>query len=146
MSEDDFWILIDTIDQATLRKGEGYDREAIQPLVEALSVRSKDELEAFEDHLAQSLFALDGRRFADAAGASSNSDDGFLYARCFVVASGRSAFNRTLADPKGMPKTLDEWCEPLLYAASWAWKKTRQTEWEYSTSVSYETGSNKALW
>ena len=66
-----------------------------------------------------------------------------------MVASGEAYYQRVLADPTAMPRSLDEWCESLLYAPSRAWaQKTGrdETEWDVETSVSYETGSNAARW
>jgi len=92
------------------------------------------------------LYELDGRRYANASGESGRSDDAFLYARCFVVAMGWDVYQRTREDPELMPKTLDRWCEPLLYGASRAWEVGHGERLELATKVSFETGSNRALW
>jgi hypothetical protein len=145
MTEDEFWELIERIDRKAL--GEGYEHEAILPLGGALAALEKPELQSFEEHLAQALFDLDGRKYADESGRSGSSDDGFLYARCFVVAMGRDVYQQTLTNPGLMPKALDEWCEPLLYVAGNAWaKRTGEEEVYFDTAVNYETGSNTALW
>ena len=144
MTSDDFWKLIDKIDRQTLQKGEGFDEEAVEPLIGVISDLSRDELEAFEEHLANALHELDGRRFAEAAG--DTGDDAFLYARCFVVAMGRDTYNRTIHDPTLMPKSTDEWCEPLLYVAGAAWQRKTGEDWDYSPRVNFETGSNTAQW
>lgn len=142
----EFWKLIDRIDRRELNRGEGHDSAAIEPLIEALQALRREKLEAFSEQLAQRLYELDGRKFADAAGDSGSSDDGFLYARCFVVASGRETFERVRVDPTAMPSTIEQWCEPLLYAASEAWSRQHGTEWDYMPSASYETGSNSENW
>jgi hypothetical protein len=92
------------------------------------------------------LYALDGRRYAEQAGESSDSDDGFLYARCFVVAQGEAHYRRVLADPSLMPKSIDEWCEALLGAAGTAFERSTGESAEFETSVSFETASNRAQW
>jgi Protein of unknown function (DUF4240) len=146
MTIDDFWKLIEHIDRDALQRGEGFDELALQPLIGVLAVLTQPELQSFQDHLAQMLYELDGRRYAAAAGESGRSDDGFLYARCFVVAMGRDVYGRTLRDPDLMPKTLDRWCEPLLYATSRAWEVAHGERVQFDTKVSFETGSNGALW
>ena len=48
-----------------------------------------------------------------------------------------------------MPDDLDDWLEELLYVAAEAWaeKTGRDTDdWDFSASVSYETGSNAGAW
>lgn len=144
MNDDEFWALIATID----REQRAADQDAaLAPLVTALSKLSRPELEAFEDSLAQKLYALDGRAFARAADAAeSMGADGFLYARCFVVAQGREHYERVLHDPSRMPSSIDDWFEPILYAASQAFEATTGDEWDYVPSVSYETGSNADGW
>jgi hypothetical protein len=151
MTENQFWTLIEkTIDRDALRDlGEDdYPDPLVQPLTEELEKLSVHEIEEFEEILAKALYDLDGRRFAANAGDSRESDDGFLYCRCWVVANGREYYEAVLADPEKMPKTITEWCEPLLYVARDAWaQKTGKDaeEWDYEPKVSYETGSNEAL-
>jgi hypothetical protein len=89
---------------------------------------------------------MDGRRFADEGRQSGGSDDAFLYARCFVVAQGEAHYRSVLAHPEQMPKTLEEWCEPLLYVGGTAHERLTGTEGDFDTSVSWETGSNRAQW
>jgi hypothetical protein len=143
MDEQVFWKWIGLIDPETVEEDE---YEAVEPLIAALAKSSVAEIEAFEEHLAQKLYALDGRRYADQAGESSNSDDGFLYARCFVVAQGEAHYRRVLADPTRMPKSSTEWCEALIAIGSTALQRATGGAGEIETTVSYETGSNRAQW
>lgn len=147
MTREDFWTHIEQIDRDALNDGD--EDAAIAPLEGRLSKLSPAELEDFEDHLSQCLFAIDGRAYAKESGESGGSDDAFLYARCFVVAQGRQHYDAVLKDPSRMPKTLDGWCEALLYPHRRAWANTTgidESEWSYDASVSYETGSNEQLW
>ena len=144
MSDDEFWKLIALIDREQLAGGD--EDVAIEPLASALASRPEDDLRGFEDVLAQKLYALDGQRFAQEAGNSGGSDDAFLYARCWVVGAGKEHYHRVLATPRLMPKSLDEWLEPLLYVASNAYEKATGEEWDHETPVSWETGSNEAEW
>jgi hypothetical protein len=146
MTIDDFWKLIDHIDREALQSGEGYDQIAVQPLIQALGALAQPELQAFQEHLAEMLYELDGRQYADASGDSGRSVDAFLYARCFVVAMGKDVYQRTRGDSNLMPKTLDRWCEPLLYAAAQAWQTQSGERLHFETKVSFETGSNSSLW
>ncbi|GEP46217.1 DUF4240 domain-containing protein [Brevifollis gellanilyticus] len=147
MTRDDFWTLIDSIDRKSLDAGN--EDAAIEPLQKMMGSLSEPDLEAFEEHLSQCLHVLDGQVFADESGESSDSDDAFLYARCYVVAKGRAHHEAALKNPKLMPKTLDHWCESLLYAHRAAWSDLTgkdQSEWPFEASVSYESGSNENLW
>jgi hypothetical protein len=145
MNEDRFWQLIDMIERAQI--GEARDDEAaLRPLLEALSNETEDDIRAFEDQLARALYRLDGKKLANEAGESGGSDDGFLYARCWVVAQGRERYQAVIADPSRMPKTVDEWFEPLLYVAAEAWQEKTGEEWDHEPAVSWETGSNGEAW
>lgn len=139
-----FWGLIEAIDRDALDGGD--DDAAIAPLREALTQLPASAIEAFEEELARRLYDLDGREFAEAAGESGGSDDAFLYARCFVVASGRLHYEAVLANPDMMPKSVDEWCEPLLAVASEAYEMSTGATWEFVPTTSYETGSNSSRW
>ena len=108
----DFWRLIALIDVQALERDD--DEAAIEPLYRRLLLNTEDELFAFEEQLAQHLYAIGGEAFAKNAGVSGNSDAGFLYVRCYVVAKGREFFEAVKADPTQMPKSL-QWCEALLH-------------------------------
>ena len=143
MTIDEFWTLIARVDRQALCGQQ--ETKAIAPVIAALTKQSEAEIEAFEEHLARVLYDLDTRAHGESSGKSADSCDGFLYARCYVVAQGREHYQSVLADPARMPKTLEEWCEPLLFAGAKAWSDlTGEDSWHPETSVSYETGSNPA--
>lgn len=147
MDQSTFWRLIGKIDRDALSDGD--EEGAVEPLIEALAEHAEGEIKEFENILAQCLYDLDGRAYADQAGESGQSDDGFLYARCYVVARGKKHYDSVKADPTKMPKSLDEWCESLLYVAQQAWVNATgkdEESWDHHAPVSYETGSNKAKW
>lgn len=144
MSDERFWDLIARVDAQALQCGD--EETAVQPLFDAASTMSRSDLEAFEEALACKLYALDTRRHCDEGGASSNSQDGFLYARCFVVASGKETYDRVLADPSQMPKSVEHWCEMLLTVASTGYEVQTGSEWTFVPRVNYETGSNHRGW
>jgi hypothetical protein len=141
-----FWQLVATIDKAALAQGS--ESKALEPLARNLRALPPAELFAFQDHLAQALYDLDGAQFAERAGDSGRSDDGFLYCRCYVVAQGQAHYEQVLSSPTLMPQS-DEWCESLLYVAKDAWAAHTGQEassWPHLTGVSYETGSNSEQW
>jgi hypothetical protein len=147
MTDSEFWKLVALIDVAALE--EGREDEAVEPLQTALNVKSESELFGFEEALSQKLYSIDGESFADNAGDSGGSDDGFLYARCFVVAKGHEFYEAVKSDSTRMPKSIEQWCESLLYPhrAAWADQTGKdQTEWPFEATVSYESGSNAELW
>ena len=147
MNEAEFWKLIELIDVHAL--DDGNEDGAIRPLRDALVEKSEEELFAFEEQLALQLYEIDGEVYADNAGDSSGSDDGFLYARCYVVAKGRKFFDAVKGDPTRMPKSIEQWCETLLYPHRQAWALLTGSDasaWPFFSSVSYESGSNADLW
>jgi hypothetical protein len=147
VTEHDFWRYISAIDRGALRVGD--EEGAVRPLQAALEKLPAKDLEAFEDLLARKLHDLDGEVFAKNAGDSGRSDDGFLYARCYVVASGREHYEEVRSDPRKMPKSMEQWCEALLFAHVRAWAEATgrdESEWDHVPCVSYESFSNKGLW
>jgi len=144
MTEDDFWQLIETLDTYALRSGD--EDGALKPLSEALSRLVPVDIEQFQEYLAQSLYQLDGEEYADNAGESGESGDGFLYCRCFVVGCGRDMFEAAVADPTRMPKSLDHWFEAILYCAGEVLANVTGEDRHIETSVSYETGANSDRW
>jgi len=147
MNTEQFWKLIALINTTAL--DDGYEDAAVAPLQEALRKYKPEKLEAFEEQLSVALHAIDGRLYALNAGDSGDSDDGFLYARCYVVAKGLAYYVSVLANPKLMPNSIDQWCEALLYPHRKAWAEVTgkdESEWIFDASVSYESGSNESLW
>jgi hypothetical protein len=150
MDDADFWDLIARLDWAK----QGDDEAVVEPLVKAIAASPDNAIAGFQDLLAAKLFALDGRAWARESGSTiwwgepdSLSEDGFLYARCAVVANGRAFYDLVLTDPKQMPK--DREFESLLYVASTAYE--RKTGLDASSelpesAVSFETFSNESGW
>lgn len=148
MSEQQFWDIIGKLDW---RQEE--DEAIMAPAVKALSQYSEKEIHEFSEILAEKLYALDGRRFAEQLGGDSWTEDGskhfsvdlFLYARCCVVANGKETYEQVLHDPARMPKGYT--FESLLYLANDAWKlKTGQYNYSHIPEVWYETFSNLDGW
>jgi hypothetical protein len=148
MNNAEFWNIISKIDVTALERGD--DDAAIRPVQTILCcLKEESELVAFAEILAQKLYALDGEIYAKNAGESGYSGDGFLYLRLYVVARGQKYYEAVLADPKRMPRSINKWCEALLGPHKYAWARlTGQnvSDWPFSPSVSYESGSNENLW
>lgn len=147
MDADEFWGLI-----ARLDWGHGGDDDrVVEPVIDSLAAMPREKIAGFQDLLAHKLHALDGRVWAKESGdriwwgePASLSVDGFLYARCKVVANGRAFYDKVLADPASMPKDME--FEVLLYVARWADERQNGASEGFRTSVSFETFANAAGW
>ncbi len=140
MNASEFWSLIKLIDMQTVDAEDCIS--GVEPLIDALSKKDPEFIQAFHEHLSQYLYALDSEERLDN---SCGSGDGFLYQRAYVVASGEAAYKSTLATPDKISGDFD-WCESLISVAWMAWEKSQPNEWDFEASVSFETGSNTALY
>lgn len=147
VDDDAFWALIALLDW----KKTGDDEAVVRPLVRALAKRSVEEIQRFDDLLADRLHHLDGEAFARHTGAAAYragehfSVDAFLYARCCVVANGRAFYDAVVADPTRMPKDLE--FEALLEVAADAYeRRTRGKEYTHVPTPSPETFANREGW
>ena len=150
MDDATFWGLIARLNWSRT----GADDMVLEPLIDELARLRDGEIAGFQDTLTRKLYAIDGRAWARESGSDiwwaepgSLSEDGFLYARCAVVAAGRDVYERVLVDPTEMPKNRQ--LEGLLYAASTAYE--RKTGLDASgeldmSDVSFETFANEAGW
>lgn len=149
MSEDAFWYYIGLLDWS-----QGDDDDAVLAhAAQSLSALPVEDIYAFDDQLAEKLYALDTREVARAMyrdeldpddGDDYISADDFLYARCFVVAHGRGYYQAVLADPNEAPQGMD--FEALLSLPSRAYQEKTGKEYDHLTPLSYESFSNEAAW
>lgn len=147
MDETQFWAIMDLLDWKT-RNSEAI----LTPAVKALSQLSLTDIKAFHSLLNEKLYALDGRRFAEQLGSNRYapenkhfSVDGFLYARCCVVANGKKFYEKVLNDPSKMPKEYT--FESLLYLPRKAWEaKTGRDDYDFFPEIWAETFSNPQGW
>jgi len=147
MTNDEFWKLISLVDIEALDEGD--EETAVEELAESLSFNNEGEINQFHEILSQNLYKLDGEAWCDESGESSSSADGFLYARCYVVAKGPDYYMEVINNPSLMPKSSDQWAESLMYVAGQAWAEATgndEEDYNFEPSVSYETGSNDAQW
>jgi len=144
VTDSEFWNLIAEVDLSALDRRD--EEEAVLPVRKALLKKTEAELVEFQEVLAQKLYAIDGEAYAKNAGMYGFSDDGFLYARLYVVARGKEYYESVRSDPPRMPKAS---CESLLYVHKYAWEALTgkpASAWPFSPSVSYESASNPDLW
>ena len=147
MNENEFWNLIGTLDWDE----SGDDDAVVEPVVEALSQKSDEDIFQFEEILAQKLFALDTKLHAKEIGEDAYTDgeaffsvDGFLYSRCLIVANGKDLFDQVLKNPKEFPKDME--FEAILYIAREAYEQKNDKEWEYVSPTDCETFNNEDGW
>jgi len=147
MEDADFWSLIALLDWSKT----GDDAAVIEPAVSALAALKRSGLSLFEETLSYKLFLLDTREHARYSVSSESADwerglsaDGFLYARCVVVANGEEFYQSVLSDPSKMPKDLE--FESLLSISREAFLKKTGDDFDYSPGCSYETFSNRDGW
>src|SRR5258706_531756 len=129
MDEATFWSLIDRFDWS---KEE--DDDIIEPAVNALALLPDSQIAGFQQVLARKLYDIDGRAWARESGEIWWGDpdrlsvDGFLYARCLVVANGREFYDSVKADPTTMPKEAD--FEAILMLAADAYDRKTGLVWD----------------
>ncbi|WOO83075.1 uncharacterized protein LOC62_04G006558 [Vanrija pseudolonga] len=106
----------------------------------ALEGYTQPQLAAWDGHIAQALYDIDRE---DVHAATDGSDDGFLYARGFIVALGKQYYDKVNAEPATYGVEDAEF-ENICYEASHV-HDARFGEWP-PHAVSRESGSNKAGW
>ncbi|MCP2097199.1 MULTISPECIES: DUF4240 domain-containing protein [Actinosynnema] len=109
-------------------------------LREACEGASSAELAAHDAVVERALWELDRE---DVHAVLDGSDDGFLYARGFVVALGRRYWEAVLADPE--VGVEDAECERMCYFFAHLHDEAFGG-WPPRTGISRETGSNAAGW
>lgn len=145
MTEKNFWKILDMFDWDNACD----DDEVMQPALDYLAAQEDDEIFAFEEKMAELLFALDTREFAGKLYAEEEymSGDMFLYQRCAVLINGRDYYNGILNGTE--PPDPDLEFEALLYLPGGAWAKKHNADpddYQYITKTSSETGSNAEKW
>jgi hypothetical protein len=113
--------------------------EFIPALQEALGELPADELLAFDRILERKLYEIDRAEIQEH---TDGSDDGFLYARGFIVAAGRAYYDAVNAKPATAMMDLE--CEEMCYVS---WNLYREKFGEMSHSgISRESCRNEAGW
>jgi hypothetical protein len=113
--------------------------EFTSAMKEQLDRLSADELLAFDRILERKLYDIDR---ADIHEYTDGSDDGFLYARGFIVAAGKAYYEAVSTNPA--VAMMDMECEEMCYLP---WHMYQEKFGEVpSSDISRESCSNKAGW
>ncbi len=146
LSDVEFWKIISLLDWKKTK----YEH-ITAPVVNKLSELSTDKIKCFDDILSEKLFTLDQQEIAENTGKNaykgeeqSFSVDGFLYARCMIVAQGKKYFEKIMVDPSAMIK--NKTFEPILSLASRAYSKKTNQPYEHIPAYIYETFANTKGW
>lgn len=149
MTDAIFWGIIGLLDWDQA----GDDDAVLEPAIVVLASHSAEEIHAFDELLAEKLYALDTREVARGVyrgeldpddGDQYISSDDFLYSRCVIVANGQAYYQEVLADPSKAPQDME--FESLLSLAGSAYEAKTGAEYEHLTRVSWESFSNVAGW
>ncbi|MFE7558269.1 DUF4240 domain-containing protein [Kitasatospora sp. NPDC057500] len=150
-----FWQLIDLIGgEPAVAFCATFD-DGCERLAEALAAGPVEEIVGFGERLAEALHRLDRREYGTQQAANPDdpddapaplSTDGFLYARAAVVASGRAAYERVLADPAAFARYSFRSGERLLHPHEEAYESATGEEWDRLTRYDYESCSNQEGW
>ena len=146
LTEQRFWEIISLFDWTD---AENNDR-VLEPAVFALATSPVHHIYLFADMLAEKLFTLDAKLYAENIGDDAYTSDkyfsvdNFLYARCCVIANGQEAYESVLKNPTLMPKDLT--FESLLSLASKAYFQKTGKRFDYVATTPIETYSNKKGW
>jgi Protein of unknown function (DUF4240) len=142
MNEEQFWNIISMLDWSN----EGNDDAVIEPSVQELSKMPASAILSFFDLLSEKLYLLDGRNYAENAApyGESISSDLFLYARCGVIANGRSFYESVLKKPSAFPQNL--FFEALLDIPERAWFRKTGASISHQPKYIFETGFNPNGW
>lgn len=145
LDEDLFWEIIGLFDWSKS------DNEAtLAPAIDRLATYPVHYIYLFQDMLAEKLFQLDAKKYALHIGEDAwvedqyFSVDQFLYARCCVVANGKTVYYSVLEKPSSMPKEVT--FEPILSIAKKAHELKTGEKFQYFPVRSYETYSNQEGW
>jgi hypothetical protein len=113
--------------------------EFVPALRAALEQLPRDQVLEFDRILERKLYDIDR---ADLQEHTDGSDDGFLYARGFIVAAGQPYYDAVNKNPSRAMMDLE--CEDMCYLSFHVFKD-RFGDMPHS-DISRETGSNKAGW
>jgi hypothetical protein len=127
-------------DEAHLTVDNAVD-DMLNALTAILETYSSPKLSAWDAHCERALYDIDRE---DVHEVLDGSDDGFLYARGFVVACGKDYYEAVKADPAKHGAEGYE-AEVMCYIASHLHDKLFG-EWPPKTGISRETASNPDGW
>jgi len=115
--------------------------EVIPALRESLEQLPAPELLAFDRILERKLYDIDRAEIQEH---TDGSDDGFLYARGFIVAAGKEYYDAVNAKPSVAMTDLE--CEEMCYLSAHVHEEKFGKFPSSSAGISRESCSNKAGW
>lgn len=158
MDEKRFWMMIETAWQADGGKSKSRQRladrklseeiaqelleslaEVIPALREQLNQLNAEELLSFDRILEKKLYDIDRSEIQKH---TDGSDDGFLYARGFIVAAGKGYYDAVNANPSTALMNLE--CEDMCYLSLILYEQKFGEA--LRSGISRESCSNKAGW
>lgn len=145
MTEKEFWKIVDKADW----DNQGDDEKVLAPVIDALSKLDDEEIFGFEDVMSKLLYDIDSQEIAlQLYGPELHfSEDLFLYQRCVALMNGAKYYKKILAGKEKLDP--DSEFEAILYVPHRAWAQKHQADsgdYPHFPEISYETGSNEALW
>lgn len=145
MNDKQFWKIMDLADW----NKQGDDEAVLAPVVDKLSTMDDAEIFGFEDVMAKLLYDIDNQEIAlQLYGPELHfSEDLFLYQRCVALCNGEKYYKRIVSGKEKLDPNKE--FESVLYVTHLAWAKKHQADsgdYPHFPEISYETGSNEALW
>ncbi|MFI3255217.1 MAG: DUF1963 domain-containing protein [Eubacteriales bacterium] len=130
-------------------KGDGDSEKVLKPVVDYLASLDDIQIFQFGSQMTKLLYDLDTRKnfeeYVKVSGHSS--DDGFLYARCVALINGEKYYEDVKSGKNSKVWSME--FEALLYVPENAWGQKHgkdSSECPHYCLISYETGSNQAMW
>ncbi len=145
MTEKEFWKIMDKADW----NAQGDDDKVLAPVIDALSKLDDKEIFSFEDVMSKLLYDIDSQEIALklCGNETGFSEDMFLYQRCVALVNGPKYYKNILTGKGQLDPDME--FEAILYVPHRAWAKKHQADtgdYPHFPGISYETGSNEALW
>ncbi|MFD6450234.1 DUF4240 domain-containing protein [Nocardia sp. NPDC060220] len=139
------WTATGTDPSTALRTAAGDLDSRLDAFLAQLNTLSTDfssaELTALDRVAERALYDIDR---ADLQAITDGSDDGFLYARGFIVAMGRDYYDAVSSDPEAA--TTDAECEQMCYFFAHLHNERFGAFPDTGSGISRETASNPAGW
>lgn len=143
LTEDTFWTIIELLN----KENEISKTEILQPAVNTLCLFSEENIQNFANIQARLLHQLDTKAHAEASMKKTEdnvSADGFLYARCAVIAAGKDFYYQVLETPSEFPAGV--FFESLLQLPFLAYEKKTGKQWDFIPDFNFESFFNQAGW